>query len=85
MIARAAHDGGVAVGGNGDGCTLGPQAASIFARRPDQLGLLPPDTTPAREHPRRPGRSDGRRPIAISIVGAGSTHDGGVAVRGQCD
>ena len=71
--------------GHGDGCTLGPQASSIFARGANQLSLLPPETTAAREHPRRPGRSDGRRPVAVSIVGAGSTHDGGVAVGGQCD
>ena len=32
-----------------------------------------------------PSRPDQGRPIAISVVGAGSTHDGGVAVRGQRD
>ena len=82
--ARPAHDGGVAVAGEGDGCTLGPQASSIFADGTDQLAaLLPPDTAAAREYPCRPSRPDEGRPIAISVVGAGSTHDGGVAVRGQ--
>src|SRR5262249_56276883 len=71
--------------GHGDGCTLGPQASSIFARGANQLSLLPPETTAAREHPRRPGRSDGPRPAAASIVGAGSTHDGAVAVVAQSD
>src|SRR5262249_31790187 len=84
IVARPAHDGGVAIAGQGDGCTLGPQASSIFAGGTDQLAaLLPPDTTAAHEYPCRPSRPDEGRPIAISVVGAGSTHDGGVAVRGQ--
>jgi uncharacterized membrane protein len=44
---------------------------------------LSPASTAAREHPCRPGRSDGRRPIAISIVGAGSTHDGALSADGN--
>jgi hypothetical protein len=54
IVARPAHDGGIAVAGQGDGCTLGPQASSIFAGGTDQLAaLLPPDTAAAREMPPR--------------------------------
>src|SRR5262249_11434589 len=85
VVARTTDDGGVAVGGHGDGRTLRPQASSIIGSGADQLGLLPPAITATRNTPRRPGWPREGRPIAISIVGAGSTHDGGVAVRGQCD
>src|SRR4029077_4434493 len=61
-----------------------PQSPSMLAGRPDQLAaLLGPDTTAAREHPCRPSWADGRRAIAICIVGAGATDDGGFAVARQ--
>src|SRR6266545_924699 len=86
IVARSANDGGVAVGGEGDGCTLGPQSPSVFAGGADQLAaLLPPATAAAREHPRRANRADEGRPIAISVVRTRPAHDGGIAVRGKGD
>jgi hypothetical protein len=50
IIARSANDGGVAVGGQGDRCTLGPQSSPVFVGGTDQLSsLLPPATTAARD------------------------------------
>src|SRR5215475_7636864 len=77
VVARSAHNGGVAVGGQGDGRTLGPQATSIFAGGTDQfIALLRPNAVAVREHPRRSSRADRRRPTEIRVVGARSPHDG---------
>src|SRR5258708_5313669 len=63
IVARPAHDGGVAVARQGDRRTLGPQSPSIFAGGADQLvALLPPGTAAARDHPPRPTTTYQARP-----------------------
>src|SRR5439155_23045711 len=73
VVARATHDGGIAVGGQRNGGALTGTSAGTAADK--LLALLRPDTAPAGEHP---GRS------SLVVVGPPS-HDGGVAVGGQCD
>src|SRR5262249_7885852 len=86
IVAGPANDGGVAVGGEGDGCTLGPQSPSVFAGGANELAaFLRPGTAAACEHPRCPSWADDGRPIAISVVRARPAHDCGIAVRGQRD
>src|SRR5262249_57949260 len=86
MLVGPAKDGGVAVGGEGDRCTLGPQSPSVFAGGANQLAaFLRPGTAAACEHPRCPSWADDGRPIAISVVRARPAHDSRIAVRGQRD
>ena len=80
VIAGAAHDGGVAVGGDRDRPTLVNGVPGITAA--DQLrSLLRPHPAAAGKHPRC---SDGTTSTLTSVI-AGGAYDGGVAVRGDRD
>src|SRR5262249_61803244 len=66
VVARPAHDRGVAVGGERDGCALRPQSPAGLAGGADELlALLRPGSAVAGEYPCRPGRAEGGRPLAI--------------------
>src|SRR5262249_12279862 len=65
------HDGSIAVSGQRDGHALASASHSVGGN--ELLALLRPDTTTAREYPRRPG---------LVVVGP-AAHEGGVAVGGE--
>src|SRR5262249_52348673 len=82
VVPRAAHDGGVAAPGQGDGPAL--LRLSYRAGADQLVPLLAPHTCTAGEHPSRAGGIVAATAHRARIV-AWPAHDGGVATPGQRD
>src|SRR6478736_4681938 len=82
IVARSAHDSGVAISGERHGGTLGKQPPSRCVGRANQFtALLRPHTIAANEYPCRSGRTDSRQAVAINIAGTRPANDSGTPVR----